>query len=91
VSAHAPVHGGREEGGSNKAGPRRRERGQGRAGNGSTTGNPGPRDRERRRARGRRKPAPTGGVRPSGVVGARGTGPSGLVWAKMAFSFSLIF
>jgi hypothetical protein len=55
VSAHAPVHGEHGEGGTDKAGPRRRERGQGRAGNGSTIVNPGPRDRERRRARRRRK------------------------------------
>jgi hypothetical protein len=55
ASADAPVHGERGEGGTDKAGPRHRERGQGRAGNGSTTGNPGPRDRERRRARGQRK------------------------------------
>jgi hypothetical protein len=41
ASAHAPVHGERGEGGTDKAGPRRRERGQGRAGNGSTTGNSG--------------------------------------------------
>jgi hypothetical protein len=45
----------RGEGGADRAGPRRRERGQGRAGNSSMTGNPGPRDRERKRARGRRK------------------------------------
>jgi hypothetical protein len=34
---------------------------------------------------------PTGGVRLSGAAGARGTGPRRLVWAEMAFSFSLDF
>jgi hypothetical protein len=33
----------------------------------------------------------TGGVRLSGAAGARGTGPGGLVWAEMAFSFPWIF
>jgi hypothetical protein len=41
---------------------------------------------ERVSARGRL--APTGGVRLSRAAGARGTGPGGLVWAKIAFSFS---
>jgi hypothetical protein len=39
--------------------------------------------------------APTGGVRLSGAAGAqaraRAAGPSGLVWAKLAFSISLEF
>jgi hypothetical protein len=62
ASAHAPVHGERGEGGTDKAGPRRRERKEDTRGNGSTTGETGPRDRERERgggARGR-KLAPTG-------------------------------
>jgi hypothetical protein len=46
-------------------------------------------EREREHVRGRL--APTGGVRLSGATGARGTGPGGLVWAEMAFSFSLDF
>jgi hypothetical protein len=55
VSVHEPVHSERGEGGTDRTGPRCRERGQGHAGNGSTTSNPGPQDRERRRACGRRK------------------------------------
>jgi hypothetical protein len=46
ASAHAPVHGGRGEGGTDKAGPRHREK-RGRAGQRLGTGEPGPRDRER--------------------------------------------
>jgi hypothetical protein len=52
ASAHAPVHGERGEGGTDKAGPRLRERKEDAWGNGSTTGEPGPRDRERERANG---------------------------------------
>jgi hypothetical protein len=47
VSAHAPIHGERGGGGTDRAGPRHRERRKGRSGNGSATGDPGPRDRER--------------------------------------------
>jgi hypothetical protein len=57
ASAHAPVHGERGVGGTDRAGPRRRERKRGTRGNGSVTSDPGPRDRER--ARGQRKLAPT--------------------------------
>jgi hypothetical protein len=39
------------EGGSDREGPRRRERKGGARGNGSATGEPGPRGRERRSAR----------------------------------------
>jgi hypothetical protein len=39
----------------------------------------------------RERLAPTDGVRLLGAAGARGTGPDGLVWAEMAFSFSLDF
>jgi hypothetical protein len=41
------VHGGCEEGGTNKAGPRRRERKEDARGNSSAAGEPGPRNRER--------------------------------------------
>jgi hypothetical protein len=55
ASAHAPVHGKRGGGGTDRAGPRRRERRKGARGNGSTAGDPGPRDthieREREGAR----------------------------------------
>jgi hypothetical protein len=51
ASAHAPVHGGRGEGGTDKAGPRRRERKGDVRNNGSTASEPGPRDRERGSAR----------------------------------------
>jgi hypothetical protein len=44
--AHAPVHGGRREGGSNKAGPQRRERKEDTRGQRLGTNEPGPRDRE---------------------------------------------
>jgi hypothetical protein len=47
ASAHALVHGGREEGGTDKTGPRRKERKGDVRGNGSTAGEPGPRNRER--------------------------------------------
>jgi hypothetical protein len=47
ASVHAPVHNERGEGGTDKAGPRHRERKEDARGNGSTTGEPGPRDRER--------------------------------------------
>jgi hypothetical protein len=46
---------------------------------------------EREREGARERLAPTGGVRLSGAAGAQGTGPGGLVWAEMAFSFSLDF
>jgi hypothetical protein len=45
TSAHTLVHGGRGEGGTDKAGPRRRERNGDVRGNGSVAGEPGPRDR----------------------------------------------
>jgi hypothetical protein len=47
TSAHAPVHGGRGDGGSDKAGTRRRERKEDARGQRLGTGKPGPRDRER--------------------------------------------
>jgi hypothetical protein len=50
-SAHAPVHGGRGQGGTDKAGPQRRERKGDVRGNGLVAGEPGPRDRERGNAR----------------------------------------
>jgi hypothetical protein len=55
VSAHAPVHGEHGRGGTNRVGPRRRERerGKGTQGNGSETSDSGPRDREREGVRGR--------------------------------------
>jgi hypothetical protein len=46
---------------------------------------------EREKEGARERLAPTGGVRLSRAAGARGTGPGGLVWAEMAFSFSLDF
>jgi hypothetical protein len=54
VSARALVHGGRGEGGADRGGPRRRERGRARGGNGSTTGKTGLQSRERRGVHGRR-------------------------------------
>jgi hypothetical protein len=42
ASAHALVHGEREEGGTDRAGPRRRERKRDAWGNGSATGEPSP-------------------------------------------------
>jgi hypothetical protein len=78
-----------------------------RGGNGSALANPareteregevtgtdrlGPLDSEREKEGARERLAPTGGVRLSGAAGARGTGPSGLVWAEMAFLISLEF
>jgi hypothetical protein len=47
ASAHAPVHGERGEGRTDKAGPRRRERKGDARGQWLGTGEPGPRDRER--------------------------------------------
>jgi hypothetical protein len=49
ASAHAPVHGGHGEGGSDREGPRRRERKGGAQGQRFGTGEPGPRNRERER------------------------------------------
>jgi hypothetical protein len=65
ASAHASVHDKRGEGGSDKAGPRRRERGKGTRGNGSAIGNVDPQGRERERERTsegnwRRQACPTG-------------------------------
>jgi hypothetical protein len=51
VSAHALVHGERGEGGTDKEGPRRREREEGHAGNGPAPGESGPRGKERRGTR----------------------------------------
>jgi hypothetical protein len=51
VSAHAPVHGGRGEGETDRADPRRRERKRDTRGQQLGTGEPGPRDRERERER----------------------------------------
>jgi hypothetical protein len=52
ASAHAPVHGGGGEGGTEREGPRRREREKrGARGNDSVPGRTGPRDRERRGTR----------------------------------------
>jgi hypothetical protein len=69
-----PVHGERGGGGTDRAGPRRREREErGARGNGSATGDPGLRDRERESARGRKtgadRSAPLGSER--GREGAR--------------------
>jgi hypothetical protein len=69
ASAHALVHGEREEGGTNKAGPRRRERNGTRGSNSSSLANRA-RETERERANGRRKLAPTG--RPHWAVSERG-------------------
>jgi hypothetical protein len=52
-SAHSSVHGESGEGGTDRAGPRRRERKGDARGNGSATGELGPRDSERGRARAR--------------------------------------
>jgi hypothetical protein len=46
---------------------------------------------EREREGTRERLAPTGGVRLLRAAGAHETGPGGLVWAEMAFSFSLDF
>jgi hypothetical protein len=51
TSAHAPVHGGRGEGKTDKAGPERRERKRDARGQRLGTGKPGPRDTERERER----------------------------------------
>jgi hypothetical protein len=51
ASAHAMVHGGREEGGTDTEGPRCRERKGDVWGNGSVTNESGSRDRERGRER----------------------------------------
>jgi hypothetical protein len=56
---HSPVHGGRGEGGGDRAGPQRRERKGDARGNGSATTEQGPRGRERRGARAKQL-APTG-------------------------------
>jgi hypothetical protein len=74
-SAHALVHGGREEGGSDRAGPRRRERKGDARGQRLDTGEPGPRGRERERAG-----EVTGADRlgPLGNERARESGRSGL-------------
>jgi hypothetical protein len=53
ASAHAPVHGERGGGETDRAGPRRREREGDARGNDSATSEPGPRGRERGGARGR--------------------------------------
>jgi hypothetical protein len=56
VSAHASVHDEGGEGGTDREGPRRRERERekrGHAGNDSAPGSVGPRDREKRGAHGR--------------------------------------
>jgi hypothetical protein len=58
ASAHSSVHGESGEGGTDKAGPRCRERKGDARGQRLDTGEPGPRDRER--ANGRRKLVPTG-------------------------------
>jgi hypothetical protein len=74
ASAHAPVHGEGEEGGTDREGPRRRER-RGAWDNGSAPGRTGPRDRERRGTRageatGADRSAPLGSEREEGK-GAR--------------------
>jgi hypothetical protein len=65
TSAHALVHGGREEGGTDKAGPRRRERKGDVREQRLGTGEPGPRNRKRE------------GERAGEVTGAEGLGPLG--------------
>jgi hypothetical protein len=60
ASAHSSVHGESGEGGTDKVGPRRRERKGDARGQRLDTGEPGARDREREGANGRRKLAPTG-------------------------------
>jgi hypothetical protein len=68
ASAHSPVHGESGEGGTDTAGPQRRERKGDVRGQRLGTGELGPRDRER--ANGRRKLAPTG--RPHWAASERG-------------------
>jgi hypothetical protein len=77
VPTHTLVHGERGGGGTDRAGPRRRERIGDTRGNDSTTGGPGPRDRERERERTGKKTgadrlAPSGSER--GREGARERG-----------------
>jgi hypothetical protein len=62
-----------------------------RAGEVTGAGRSAPLGSEREKEGARERLAPTGGVRLSRAAGARGTGPGGLVWAEMAFSFSLDF
>jgi hypothetical protein len=104
ASAHAPVHSGRGEGGSNKAGPRRRERKGDARGQRLGAGEPGPRNRERGRASGRwrrqvgstEQRAREGG-RARGELpltgGVRLSGGAGARpgWAAFSFSCSLDF
>jgi hypothetical protein len=77
VSAHTSVHDEREEGGTDKAGPRRRERIGDAQGQRLGTGEPGPRDRERGSERvketGADRSAPLGSEREREGVRERGT------------------
>jgi hypothetical protein len=77
VSAHAPVHGERGGGETDRAGPRRRERKRGSRGNGSAIGDLGPRDRERESTRvkktGADRLAPAGKERDRERARERGT------------------
>jgi hypothetical protein len=77
ASAHALVYGRREEGGTNKAGPRCRESKGDTRGNGSAAGEPDPQNREREGERaGEGKLAPIGwshwATRERGRVGTSG-------------------
>jgi hypothetical protein len=70
ASAHAPVHDESREGGTDKAGPRRREKKGDVRGQRLGTGKPGPRDTQRERTNRQRKRAPTG--RPHWAASERG-------------------
>jgi hypothetical protein len=78
ASAHASVHGKRGGDGTDKAGPRRRDRKRDARGQRLGTGEPGPRDRqterERERANGRRKLALTGWPHWAASEGGRARG-----------------
>jgi hypothetical protein len=77
VSAHAPVHNEHGEGGTDKPGPRRRERKGDARGQRLGTGEPGPRDRERGSVRvkktGADRLAPLGSEREREGARERGT------------------
>jgi hypothetical protein len=76
ASAHALVHGGREEGGTDKTGPWRSERKENARGNSSAASEPGPRNRERANGRSNwRRPAGPNGQRESKGEWARGELP----------------
>jgi hypothetical protein len=91
ASAHAPVHGGRGEGGSDKEGPWRRERKGDAWGNGSALANQAHETQIERTDEGNWRRQVGLACQAERARGRTRAGLNGLIWAKLAFPIFLEF